>query len=359
MVPGTLTKPMLQALDGTVLERPPFWLMRQAGRYLPEYRKLREGVKSFLEFCYTPDLAVEVSLQPLKRFHMDAAILFSDILVIPDALGQQVDFVEGEGPVLAPVRTLAQVRKLERARVLDHLAPVFETVGRLATAIPAATALIGFAGSPWTVAVYMVEGRGGGNCTRIKDWAGREPAGFQALIDLLVDATADYLAEQARSGAEVIQLFDSWAGALAGPGDEAGFKHWVIEPTRRLVEILGERCPGLPVIGFPRGVGRLAEDYAAATGVHGVSLDSEAPLAWVAETLQPMLTVQGNLSNRVLVEGGEALERETARILETLSGGPFIFNLGHGVLPETPPEHVARLSEIVLGWPGGRRKPAP
>ena len=330
------------------------WLMRQAGRYLPEYRKLREGVRNFLEFCYTPDLAVEVSLQPIRRFHMDAAILFSDILVIPDALGQKLEFRENEGPVLDPVQSETDLKRLNAGRVLDHLRPVFETVRRLAREIPAETALIGFAGSPWTVAVYMVEGRGGGDCRRIMDWARQEPDGLQRLIDLLVEATVAYLAEQARNGAEAIQLFDSWAGAFAElrVRDAAGFRRWVIEPTRRIVGQLAARCPEVPVIGFPRGAGDLARDYATATGIRGIGLDSETPLDWIAKILQPICTVQGNLSNRVLVEGGEPLEREATRVLEALAGGPFIFNLGHGVLPETPPEHVARLCELVRNWRG-------
>jgi uroporphyrinogen decarboxylase len=346
------TKAMLQALDGIVLRKPPFWLMRQAGRYLPEYRELREYAKNFLEFCYTPDLAVEASLQPIRRYHMDAAILFSDILVIPDALGQAVEFRESEGPVLDPIRTDADLKKLNPGHVLDHLHPVFETIRRLAREIPASAALIGFAGSPWTVAVYMVEGRGGSDCRRIKDWARQAPTGLQTLIDLLVEATAEYLAEQARNGAEVIQLFDSWAGIFAQPKDAAGFRRWVIEPTRRIVELLAETCPGVPVIGFPRGAGDLAKDYAAATGIRGIGLDSETPLDWIAESLQPIATVQGNLSNRTLVAGGAAMERDATRILETLGGGPFIFNLGHGVLPETPPDHVARLCELVRNWRG-------
>jgi len=341
-------KLMLRALRGEVLERPPFWLMRQAGRYLPEYRELRQGSKNFLEFCYSPDLTVEVALQPLRRYHMDAAILFSDILVVPDALGQKVEFLEGEGPVLEPVRSVEDIDRLNKNRIKDHLAPVFETVRRLAREIPERTALIGFAGAPWTIAVYMVEGRGGTKCERVRRWADESPEDFQVLMDLLVESTADYLAWQVESGAEIIQLFDSWAGVL----NEEQFRRWVIEPTRRIVEKLSQTCPGVPVIGFPRNVGTLAEAFVTETNVDGVSLDQDTPLDWIAETLQPKCTVQGNLDNRVLVTGGEELDRACVTILKALSGGPFIFNLGHGVLPQTPPEHVARVAELVLGWPG-------
>ena len=340
-------KLMLRALKGEVLERPPFWLMRQAGRYLPEYKELRKQSKNFLDFCYSPDLAVEATLQPLRRYNMDAAILFSDILVLPDALGQKVEFREGEGPVLEPIRSIAEMNKLSADRIEDHLAPVFETIARLANEIPEETALIGFAGAPWTIAVYMVEGRGGTDCSQIRKWADDASDEFRELINLLVEAIATYLTRQVESGAEIIQLFDSWAGIL----NERQFHRWSIEPTRRIVDRLRESCPGVPVIGFPRNVGPLAEPFVTGTGIDAISLDQDTSLAWIAETLQPKCTVQGNLDNQVLVEGGEALDRETIAILEALSKGPFIFNLGHGVLQTTPPEHVARVAELVLGWP--------
>ena len=329
------------------MERPPFWLMRQAGRYLPEYRELRKNSKNFLDFCYTPDLAVEVTLQPLRRYHMDAAILFSDILVIPDALGQKVEFLEGEGPVLDPVRSMEDIKKLTPENIAGHLVPVFETLKRLAVEIPEQTALIGFAGSPWTIAVYMVEGRGGTDHSRVLEWAKTQAEEFQMLIDLLVEATSEYLIGQVESGAEIIQLFDSWAGVL----NTEEFHRWSVEPTRRIVERLHDHCPGVPVIGFPRNVGQMAADYVSKTGVDGVSLDQDMPLAWIAETLQPICTVQGNLDNKVLIAGGRELDRATVNILKALSGGPFIFNLGHGVLPETSPDHVARVAELVRGWP--------
>ncbi|NQU62634.1 MAG: uroporphyrinogen decarboxylase [Rhodospirillales bacterium] len=340
-------KRMLQSLQGTVPDRPPFWLMRQAGRYLPEYRDVRKNSKNFLEFCYTPDLAVEVTLQPLRRYDMDAAIMFSDILVVPDGLGQKVEFLEGEGPVLEPIRSLDGIKKLEPNRVLDHLAPVFEAIKRLSKEIPKETALIGFAGAPWTVAVYMVEGRGGTRCETILDWAKQSPDDFQVMTDLLVETTATYLAEQVKNGAEIIQLFDSWAGVL----DADEFQRWSIEPTKRIVERLRDSCPGVPVIGFPRGVGKFAERFVIGTGVDGISLDQDTPLDWIAETLQPKCTVQGNLDNQVLVAGGDALDKAVIDILKALSAGPFIFNLGHGVVPETPPEHVGRVAELVKNWP--------
>ncbi len=345
-------KLMLRALKGEVLERPPFWLMRQAGRYLPEYRELRKQSKNFLDFCYNPDLAVEATLQPLRRYNMDATILFSDILVLPDALGQKVEFREGEGPMLEPIRSIAEIDNLSADRIEDHLAPVFETIARLAKKIPEQTALIGFAGAPWTIAVYMVEGRGGTDCSQIRKWADDAPDEFQELINLLVDTTTANLTRQVESGAEIIQLFDSWAGIL----NEEQLRRWSIEPTRRIVDRLRESCPGVPVIGFPRNVGPLAEHFVTGTGIDAISLDSDTSLEWIAETLQPKCTVQGNLDNQVLVEGGEALDRETIAILEVLSKGPFIFNLGHGVLPATPPEHVARVAGLVLSWPATARE---
>ncbi len=325
------------------------WLMRQAGRYLPEYRVLRSKCGSFLEFCYSPELAVEATLQPLARYAMDGAILFSDILVIPDALGQAVRFEEGTGPVLEPVRTRADVEKLQAERMREHLAPVFETLARLSQNLPAEVALIGFAGSPWTVATYMVEGRGGTNHAVVRKWALTAPQEFEKLIDLLVEVTVAYLIEQVRNGAEVLQLFDSWAGVLA----ETQFRRWVIGPTSTIVQRLHASCPGVPVIGFPRGAGVLYKDFVDKTGVDGISIDSTVPVSWAGEHLQGRCTVQGNLDNLALLGGGPMLEEETRRILDGLGRGPFIFNLGHGVLQETPPENVSRLTEIVRAWGGG------
>ncbi|MBC8445240.1 MAG: uroporphyrinogen decarboxylase [Rhodospirillaceae bacterium] len=342
----TKQKLFLRALNGESLSRPPFWLMRQAGRYLPEYRKIRSQSKNFLEFCYTPDLAVEVTLQPLRRYGFDAAILFSDILVIPDALGQKVEFREGEGPVLEPVRSVADLAVLTVDHVHDHLAPVYETVGRLAKEIPEETALIGFAGAPWTVATYMVEGKGSKDYPIARTWAYRDPEGFGQLIRILVEATSAYLIRQIENGAEIVQLFDTWAGVLS----ESQFQRWVIEPTAEIVRRIKQVYPEVPGMGFPRGAGILYKDFIEKTCVNGVSLDNGMPVKWAAENLQPLCTVQGNLDNMALIAGGELMEKEIRAILEGFSDGSHIFNLGHGILPETPPENVQRLSEIIKGW---------
>jgi uroporphyrinogen decarboxylase len=336
-------KRFLKAFAGESTDRPPFWLMRQAGRYLPEYREIRKTAKNFLNFCYTPDLAVEVTLQPLRRYGFDAAILFSDILVIPDALGQEVAFKEGEGPVLEPIRNVKALAALSADRIHDHLAPVYESVRRLSKEIPEETALIGFAGAPWTVATYMVEGRGGTDYGNTKRWAYGAPEEFSKLIDLLVNATSAYLLEQIRNGAEVIQLFDTWASVLP----ENQFRKWVIEPTKRIVANIKAEFPHVPVMGFPKGVGASYLDFVRETGVDGVSLDTSVPLQWAADNLQNHCVVQGNLDNQLLVAGGPAMEEEIERILSTLGRGRFIFNLGHGIVPQTPPEHVARLAEII------------
>ena len=285
-------------------------------------------------------------MQPLRRYGFDAAVLFSDILVIPDALGQKMEFREGEGPVLEPVRSLADLSRLSVDRVHDHLAPVYETVGRLAKEIPDETALIGFAGSPWTVATYMVEGKGSKDYPAARTWAYRDAQGFGQLIDLLVEATSAYLIRQIEHGAEVIQLFDTWAGVLS----ESQFFRWVIEPTREIVKRLKTAHPEVPVMGFPRGAGILYKDFIEKTGVDGVSLDNGMPVKWAAENLQPLCTVQGNLDNMALIAGGEMMENEIRAILEGFSGGSHIFNLGHGILPETPPENVGRLAEIIKDW---------
>ncbi len=309
-----------------------------------------------MDFCYSPDLAVEVTLQPLRRFHMDAAILFSDILVLPDALGQKVEFIQGKGPILNALQSVADVKSLSEERVSEYLSPVFEMIRRLVNEIPAETALIGFAGAPWTIAVYMIEGRGGTNCSRLRTWAEESPNELQVLIDLLVNTTIGYLIHQIRNGVEIIQIFDSWAGILSN--DNKQFRRWIIEPTRQIVERLHESFPGVPIIGFPRNGGEQIENYITETGIQGVALDQNVPLPWIAGTLQPKCTVQGNLDNKVLVTGGEKLEQETTRILEALSDGPFIFNLGHGVLPETPLDHVAQLTELIRNWPSARRETA-
>ncbi|CAA7621944.1 uroporphyrinogen decarboxylase [Magnetospirillum sp. UT-4] len=341
-------KPFLRALAGETLTPPPFWLMRQAGRYLPEYRATRTQAGSFLDLCYNPELAVEVTLQPLRRYGFDAAILFSDILVIPDALGQRVAFKEGEGPVLPPIRSARDLEGLDISGLHQHLAPVYATVAGLSKAIPASTALIGFSGAPWTVATYMIEGGGSKDFSHAKRLMWSEPETFARLMELLVEATGQYLIRQIDNGAEAIQIFDTWAGALP----ETEFRRWVIGPARALAERIHAERPGVPVIGFPRGAGILYEAYVAETGIDAVGLDTAVPLDWAADKLQTRCTVQGNLDPILLVAGGEALDAGIDRILKALGKGPFVFNLGHGIVPPTPPENVARLAERVKTWRG-------
>ena len=338
-------KLMLRALHGEPCARPPVWLMRQAGRYLPEYRELRSGVGSFLELCYTPELAVEVTLQPIRRYGFDAAILFSDILVIPDALGQAVSFETGEGPKLEPLETPEDLARLNPDAVLERLAPVLETLRGLSAALPSETALIGFAGAPWTLATYMIEGGSSRDFLKTKAWAYGDPESFGALIGLLCDATTDYLAAQIEAGAEVIQIFDSWAGAL--PAD--GLLAWSLEPLRRIVGGLKARHPDVPIIVFPRAAGVGYAAFAEAGVGDALSLDSGVPLAWTREALQSRVAVQGNLDPAILTVGGAAQETAVAEILETLGDGPFVFNLGHGIVPSTPPENVAALVAQVRG----------
>lgn len=345
MTKTTSQKTIIRALNGEKLPSPPLWLMRQAGRYLPEYREIRGNVSGFLELCYTPELAVEVTMQPIRRYGFDAAILFSDILVIPDALGQAVRFAEGEGPKLNPLRDVSDLGKLSLDNLHKHLAPVYETVRRLSAELPPETTLIGFAGAPWTVATYMVEGGTSRDFAHTRGWGLRDPNGFSQLIDLVTDATAAYLCRQVEEGAEVLQIFDSWAGVLS----EGEFEKWSIKPTAKIVSAVKAKHPNVPIIGFPRGAGIRYERYVVETGVDGVSLDSTMPLDWAAKHLQSKVALQGNLDPLLLLGGGEPMEKEIRRILDGLCKGPFIFNLGHGIIKETPPENVARLVEIVRG----------
>jgi uroporphyrinogen decarboxylase len=325
--------------------------MRQAGRYLPEYRATRAEAGSFLELCYKPALAAEVTLQPIRRFGFDAAILFSDILVVPDALGQRLEFLEGEGPKLEPIRAADQLKRLDASAVGRKLGIIFETVARLSQDLPPETALIGFCGAPWTVATYMVEGGGSSDQAHARGWAYRDPEGFAALIDILVEVSIDYLDGQVKAGAGVLQIFDSWAGVL--PDDQ--FARWVVAPTVRIVRALKARHPDVPVIGFPRGAGGNAMSYLAETGVDGISCDTAVPLPVMARLARDSRrVVQGNLDPLLLVAGGAALERRVGEILAALRGVPFVFNLGHGIVPETPPENVARLVELVRSAGSGR-----
>ncbi|MEX0921370.1 MAG: uroporphyrinogen decarboxylase [Rhodovibrionaceae bacterium] len=334
---------LLRALGGEVCIPPPLWLMRQAGRYLPEYRKTRAQAGGFLELCYTPELAVEVTLQPIRRFGFDGAILFSDILVLPDALGQKVWFEAGQGPRLEPLSGPDDLAKLRLEEVVARLAPVYRAIGRLRRELPEETALIGFAGAPWTVASYMIEGGSSKDFATAKTWAYRETESFQALIDLLVEATAQHLIAQIDAGAQAVQIFDSWAGVWP----EAELRRWSLVPLTEIVAKVKAVHPHTPVILFPRGAGLLYEAFARESGADALSLDTTVPLDWARQKLQPHVALQGNLDPIALVAGGAVLEQAVAQILESLSGGPFIFNLGHGIVPQTPVEHVTRLVELV------------
>jgi len=339
----------LETLSGTRFPTPPIWLMRQAGRYLPEYRAVRATTRSFLEFCYTPEKAVEVTLQPIRRFGLDAAIIFSDILVIPDALGQKVWFEAGEGPKLEALTDPAQFGQLSRARLPEHLAPVYRAIGETRKALPKETALLGFAGAPFTLACYMIEGAGSRDFAKVKDWAYRWPDSFGVLIDMLVDAVIDHLSHQIEAGADGVQLFDSWAGILP---EEQLFR-WSLEPLTRIAHGVRLRHPKVPIIAFPRAVGPAALMYRRPDVFSALSLDTGIGAHWAAQELQPHICVQGNLDPLMLVVGGRAMENEAKRILDKLGHGSFIFNLGHGVVPQTPPEHVAQLVEIVRNWKPG------
>lgn len=334
----------LKPLLGEALSPPPVWLMRQAGRYLPEYRATRAQAGSFLKLCYSPALAAEVTLQPIRRYGFDASILFSDILVVPDALGQEVRFVEGEGPRLDPIRAVEGLSRLDIKRTGEKFSLVCETVQRLRQDLPPETALIGFCGAPWTVATYMVGGEGSSDQAEARLWAYRDPEGFAKLINILVETSIEYLSQQVKAGADALQIFDSWAGNLAEPE----VARWVIEPTVRIVAELNRRHPGVPVIGFPRGAGAYAEAFVTATGVNGVSCDTTVSLA-AMRTLAERTgkAVQGNLDPLLLVAGGARMEARVIEILDAMRGVPFIFNLGHGIVPETPPEAVGRLVELI------------
>jgi uroporphyrinogen decarboxylase len=336
------TKPLLRALAGETLSEPPWWLMRQAGRYLPEYRKVRRQAPDFITLCLNPEIAAELTLQPVRRFGMDAAILFSDILLLPRALGQWLAFRE-EGPVLEPMLDRSTLGRLDLAGAGPGLAPVYEAANRVAAALPPQTALIGFAGSPWTVATYMVEGGASRDFRHVKGWAYRDPAAFDALIEVLVEGTVMLLAGQIEAGVEAVQLFDSWAGVLPEPA----FERWVVEPTRRIAAALKSRFPDCPIIGFPRGAGVLYERFAAATGVDAVSLDLTVPIAFAVDRLRPVAVLQGNLDPIALMCGGAALADAVKAQRRAFAGGAWVFNLGHGVLPETPLENVAALARLL------------
>jgi uroporphyrinogen decarboxylase len=341
-------KPLLRALSGDAVWPPPMWLMRQAGRYLPEYRELRAQAGDFITLCTTPDLAAEVTIQPIRRYGMDGAILFSDILMVPWALGQPLRFAEGEGPVLEPLRDAAGIAALEPEKLRERAAPIFETVRLTRAALEAhanKVTLIGFAGSPWTVAAYMVEGHGSRDFHTARGMAFADPTLFGRLIRTLVDATTDYLLAQIEAGAEAVMLFDSWAGMLP-PGQ---FRRWVIEPTVTIVRNVKRQYPSIPVIGFPRLAGPLIGEYAQRTGVNTVAMDTAMDPRFAASAVPANVGLQGNLDPLALVAGGIALETETRQILAAMRGRPYVFNLGHGIEKVTPPEHVAQLVRLVRG----------
>ncbi len=341
-MPGLL----LRTLRGENAVQRPVWLMRQAGRYLPEYRALRAQRGGFLALVYDPQAAAEITLQPIRRFGFDGAILFSDILIVPYAMGQDLEFLLGEGPRLSPRLVDTTLEAL--SAVPARLKPIYETVKLVKTQLPADKTLLGFAGSPWTVATYMAAGEGSRDQHVTRELAYRDPAAFQGIIDEITRVTIEYLAGQVLAGAEAVQLFDSWAGSLA-PSE---FERWVIAPNAAIVSALKERFPELPIIGFPKGAGEKLPAYARETGVHAVGLDETIDPLWAAQVLPAGLPVQGNLDPLLLISGGAELENQALRILEAFSDRPHVFNLGHGIGQTTPVEHAGQLLALVRGWRG-------
>ncbi|WP_426258297.1 uroporphyrinogen decarboxylase [Sphingomonas sp. DC1600-2] len=336
-----MKKPLLATLLGDRQPTPPVWLMRQAGRYLPEYRALRAEKGGFLALVNDSAAAAEVTIQPIRRFGFDGAILFSDILMVPSALGQDLSFGVGEGPALKPALVDHALQSLQAAP--ERLEPVYETVRQVAASLPSQTTFLGFAGSPWTVATYMVAGHGSRDQGETRRFAYTDPAAFQEIISAIVTVTVDYLSKQIESGVEAVQLFDSWAGSLS----PAQFERWVIGPNAAIVGALHERHPGVPVIGFPKGAGAKLTAYVRETGVDAVGLDETIDPAWAAAALPKDLPVQGNLDPLVLIAGGEAMEQAAGRILAAFAERPHVFNLGHGILQDTPIAHVEQLLAFV------------
>jgi len=338
-------KPLREVLDGKRQAVPPVWMMRQAGRYLPEYMAIRKTVGSMLDMCFAPKLAAEVTLQPIRRFGFDAAILFSDILVVPHALGRTVRFESGEGPRLEPLDDPAAMLKLRGPADDAVLAPIYETIRLVKSELPAAVTFLGFCGAPWTVATYMVAGRGTPDQAPARLFAYRHPEAFAHLVDVLVDASTDYLVRQLRAGVDAVQIFDTWAGIL--PPDE--FERWCIAPTRRIVTDVRRAVPGAKLIGFPRGAGSNLKRYVEELEIDAVGLDWMVDLDFARDAIQRKRPVQGNLDPLALRAGGAALDRGVDAILAALGGGPFIFNLGHGILPDTPLAHVEQMLKRVRG----------
>ena len=334
-------KPLRAVLLGERLDRPPVWLMRQAGRYLPEYRALRAQKGGFLDLATDSEAACEITLQPVRRFGMDGAILFSDILMVPWAMGQRLWFEEGEGPRLAPRLVDTALSGLQAAP--ERLEPVYETVRRVVAQLPAETTMLGFAGSPWTVATYMVAGQGSRDQSETRRLAYRDPQAFQAIVSAIETVTIEYLSKQIEAGAEAVQLFDSWAGSLA----PSQFERWVIAPTARIVAALAELHPDTPVIGFPKGAGAKLAAYARETQADAVGLDETVDPVWANEVLPKDLPVQGNLDPLALITGGDAMTSAARGIVAAFADRPHIFNLGHGILPDAPIAHVEQLLDLV------------
>jgi uroporphyrinogen decarboxylase len=334
-------KPLLSVLKGRKAQKTPVWLMRQAGRYLPEYRALRADKGGFMELVYDADAAAEITLQPIRRFGFDGAILFSDILIVPYALGQDLRFEAGEGPRLSPTLVDASLASLERSE--GRLEAIYGTVEKVAAALPPETTFLGFAGSPWTVATYMIAGRGSKEQAEARRYAYRDPGAFAEIVEAIAAMTVDYLSGQIRAGVEAVQLFDSWSGSLA----PAQFEQWVIAPTARIVAALKQRHPQVPVIGFPKGAGGKLGAYARETGVDAIGIDETVDPVWAARELPAGLPVQGNLDPLALIAGGPALEKAALHIISAFEDRPHVFNLGHGILPETPIAHVEMLIALV------------
>ena len=340
----TAQKTILRALAGETLPTPPIWMMRQAGRYLPEYRATRAQAGDFLKLCYNPELAAEVTLQPIRRYGFDAAILFADILLVPQALGADLWFVTGEGPRLSTITTQAELDKLVPADAIhDHLTPIYETVKILSKELPAETTLIGFAGAPWTVATYMIAGQGTPDQAPAHSLKAENRAVFDSLMDRITDATIHYMSKQIEAGAEVVKIFDSWAGSLQG----ADFMDYSIKPMAKITAVLKEKHPGVPVIAFPRGAGEKYIGAHAATGADCIAVDDGVTAEWAAANLQTGGCVQGNLKSSHMVTGGDTLVSETRRTVQAFSKGPHIFNLGHGITPDADPENVQLMIDTI------------
>lgn len=337
---------IIDVLNGKQFSHPPIWMMRQAGRYLPEYRELRKTAGGFLNLCYTPEMAIEVTLQPIRRFGFDAAILFSDILVIPDAMGREVRFVEGEGPKLEPI-DVEGISNLKMDGALEHLDPVIETVAGLRNELDETVTLLGFCGAPWTVATYMIAGHGTPDQAPARLFSYENEAAFELLLDKISILSAQYLIHQLRAGADAVQVFDSWSGVLG----EKEFEKWCVRPVRKIVDLVRKEIPDAKIIGFPKGAGLLYDQYREKTGVDCLGLDWSVPMRF-AKQLQQQGAVQGNLDPVRLIAGGSALDDGIDEILEGLGNGPLIFNLGHGITPQTPIKNVERMIEKVRSWNG-------